>query len=128
MASRRASSRLSKSLIGATATAARLSHSHPRSVRPLSSYILRNSLPSSSRPRVFGGGVSDSNVASAKFLANTFTRHFHASNPSFYSASNGSQVPIHTILDYLVSFIHAFIHTQSIQAKNFLCDSCIENL
>lgn len=91
MASRRASSRLSKSLIGATATAARLSHSHPRSVRPLSSYILRNSLPSSSRPCVFGGGVSDSNVASAKFLANTFTRHFHASTPSFYSASNGSQ-------------------------------------
>ncbi|KAK7859089.1 chaperone protein clpb4 [Quercus suber] len=93
MASRRASSRLSKSLIGATATAtaARLSHSHPRSVRPLSSYILRNSLPSSSRPRVFGGGVSDSNVASAKFLANTFTRHFHASTPSFHSASNGSQ-------------------------------------
>ncbi|KAL0016513.1 hypothetical protein SO802_003582 [Lithocarpus litseifolius] len=93
MASRRASSRLSKSLIGATATAtaARLSHSHPRPVRPLSSYILRNSLPSSSRPRVFGGGVSDSNVASAKFLANTFTRHFHASAPSFYSASSGSQ-------------------------------------
>lgn len=88
MASRRAS-RLSKSIIGAGAST--LSRSQPRSVRALSSSIIAtNSVPSPSRPQIFGPVVSDNNVASAKFLANTFTRHFHSSTPSFYSATTSS--------------------------------------
>lgn len=109
MASRRAS-RLSKSLIGAGAST--LSRSQPRSVRALSSSIIAtNSVPSPSRPQIFGPVVSDNNVASAKFLANTFTRHFHSSTPSFYSATtSSSQVPTHTITQYLPSlFIYAFL-------------------
>ncbi|GLT72791.1 hypothetical protein SLA2020_446950 [Shorea laevis] len=96
MASRRAS-RLTKSLLAASINAsrpARLTHSQlrARTVSGSTYSFLGNSVSSLSRPLVFGR-VSDGNVASAKFLADTFTRRqFHSSTPSFYSAASSSQV------------------------------------
>ncbi|XP_062164323.1 chaperone protein ClpB4, mitochondrial [Alnus glutinosa] len=96
MASRRAS-RLTKSLLAASINAsrpARLTHSQLRArvVSGSTCSFLGNSVSSLSRPLAFGR-VSDGNVASAKFLADTFMRRqFHSSTPSFYSAASSSQV------------------------------------
>ncbi|KAE8056288.1 hypothetical protein FH972_013074 [Carpinus fangiana] len=92
MSSRRAS-RLTKSLLAASINAsrpARLPRSQLRAcaVSGSTCSFLGNSVSSLSRPLVFGR-LSDGNVASAKFLADTFTRRqFHSSTPSYFAASS----------------------------------------
>ncbi|KAB1204688.1 Chaperone protein ClpB3, mitochondrial [Morella rubra] len=92
MASRRAS-RLTKSLLASATNGskpARVGHSQARALA-FSASSCGNSVPVLFRPLI-SGRISDSNVASAKFLADAFMRRqFHSSTPTFYSATSSSQ-------------------------------------
>ncbi|KAL2346666.1 hypothetical protein Fmac_000666 [Flemingia macrophylla] len=86
MASRRTPT-LSKSVVAAVTTS---TTARSRSARRLFSALPRASVNSLSRPPIVDA-FSAANVASAKFLSLSFTRTFHATNPSHRSAA-GSQV------------------------------------